>query len=204
MNSDQEVSFRQLVTSATPADLRALINPSAVELLLRLRPEVLTGDRLIRLVTGSGNVRDFLLDPNRRPHVFNLLSMSQARLLGARLDLASSGDAHAVLRNASESLSSNQLDSVLAFFGADENANSGKAVFAPPTRAAVASYSLFSHQRDAMRRVQERLYTGSRRVILHMPTGAGKTRTAMNIVAEHLRDPRMYCCCLACVQRRAS
>lgn len=32
------------------------------------------------------------------------------------------------------------------------------------------------------------LNTHPHRVLLHMPTGAGKTRTAMNVIAEYLRE----------------
>jgi DNA repair protein RadD len=46
---------------------------------------------------------------------------------------------------------------------------------------------LFQHQRRAAREVHEKIQGHIRRVVLHMPTGAGKTRTAMNVVVEHLR-----------------
>src|SRR5207245_2778448 len=49
------------------------------------------------------------------------------------------------------------------------------------------SYGLFPHQRLAASRVHQRLYTGERRVVLHLPTGVGKTRTGMNIICDHLR-----------------
>lgn len=49
-----------------------------------------------------------------------------------------------------------------------------------------ASYPLFRHQRRALRQVIE-ILTASGTVLLHMPTGAGKTRTAMNAVCEILR-----------------
>ncbi len=49
---------------------------------------------------------------------------------------------------------------------------------------------LFNHQRDAALRTTTRLQAFPHRVLLHMPTGAGKTRTAMHIVAEHLRQRR--------------
>lgn len=51
-----------------------------------------------------------------------------------------------------------------------------------------AGYSLFPHQRDAARKVFNLLKTPPRRAVLHMPTGAGKTRTAMNVICEHLRE----------------
>lgn len=49
-------------------------------------------------------------------------------------------------------------------------------------------YGLFPHQRRAASRVRERLATVPRKVILHMPTGAGKTRTAMHVIADHFRS----------------
>jgi DNA repair protein RadD len=54
-----------------------------------------------------------------------------------------------------------------------------------PDRAA-ANYPLFGHQRKALRRVADALGDHGT-VLLHMPTGAGKTRTAMNAVCETLR-----------------
>lgn len=48
-------------------------------------------------------------------------------------------------------------------------------------------YGMFPHQRLAAGRAQRMLYSGERRVVLHLPTGVGKTRTAMNIICDHLR-----------------
>lgn len=59
---------------------------------------------------------------------------------------------------------------------------------APTSQEAAAAYGLFPHQRVAARKVAAALLTSPRKVILHMPTGAGKTRTAMHLVARHLRE----------------
>ena len=47
---------------------------------------------------------------------------------------------------------------------------------------------LFPHQKRAASAVERHLYLGDGRVMLHLPTGVGKTRTAMSIVASHLRS----------------
>ncbi|NOD36651.1 MULTISPECIES: DEAD/DEAH box helicase [unclassified Ruegeria] len=49
-------------------------------------------------------------------------------------------------------------------------------------------YPLFPHQIDAVNRVQNALSGDGNRVILHMPTGAGKTRSAMNVIADLFRN----------------
>ena len=52
-------------------------------------------------------------------------------------------------------------------------------------------YGLFDHQRTAVGKLGPLLANDERRAILHLPTGVGKTRTAMHVVAEWLRihDP---------------
>jgi len=49
-------------------------------------------------------------------------------------------------------------------------------------------YPLFAHQIDALERAHIALEGELGRALLHMPTGAGKTRTAMNLVADYLRE----------------
>ncbi|UGQ39591.1 DEAD/DEAH box helicase [Rhodococcus aetherivorans] len=55
------------------------------------------------------------------------------------------------------------------------------------------AYQLFPHQRQAATEANAALSRGRRRVVLHMPTGSGKTRTAMSLIADYLRaeEPRM-------------
>jgi DNA repair protein RadD len=58
-----------------------------------------------------------------------------------------------------------------------------------PARVDVAPrFGLFSHQARALRKVERFLNSEPHRALLHMPTGSGKTRTAMNIVANYLRS----------------
>ena len=48
-------------------------------------------------------------------------------------------------------------------------------------------YGLYPYQKTISDEVNELLGKSSTRLMVHLPTGAGKTRTAMNIVAQHLR-----------------
>lgn len=183
----QEVSFQELVREAPDAELLRLVPDGARALLSSLRPEVLEGVALRQLVLSSASTRDYLLDPERRAVVLSFLGGTTARLLTARLGLAATSDAHAELAKASSHLNQDQVAELLGFFGASDTLTAGAGGPAA-TQQARARYPLFPHQRDALRRVQQGLYSGTRRVVLHMPTGAGKTRTAMNIIAEHLRN----------------
>ena len=48
-------------------------------------------------------------------------------------------------------------------------------------------YSLFSHQINVLNKVNDMLNNTNKRVLLHMPTGAGKTRTAINLICDFLK-----------------
>ena len=49
-------------------------------------------------------------------------------------------------------------------------------------------YGLYPYQQNISKQVLYDLQQQKKRVLIHLPTGAGKTRTAMNIAAEHLRQ----------------
>ena len=49
-------------------------------------------------------------------------------------------------------------------------------------------YSLYPYQQQISKDVFSSFSQGQTRVLIHLPTGAGKTRTAMNIASEHLRQ----------------
>jgi superfamily II DNA or RNA helicase len=50
------------------------------------------------------------------------------------------------------------------------------------------NFSLFAHQRSVVRRAYKRVGTGFGRTLIHMPTGSGKTRTAMHLVSRALNE----------------
>ena len=73
----------------------------------------------------------------------------------------------------------------LGFFGI--SANRTTQVHIDSAEISVRSrVGLFAHQRHAVERVWGAIGEGFGRVVLHMPTGAGKTRTAMHIVSRVL------------------
>ena len=54
------------------------------------------------------------------------------------------------------------------------------------------NYSLFEHQIDVLNQTKELLKRPIKKVLLHMPTGSGKTRTAINLVCEKLKNEKNY------------
>lgn len=176
----QGVSFRELVANAHDANLLPFLEESTHRLLHLLDPGLMAGAGLKALVLGARSAQDYLLDPQTRPHVLRLLSRGEAkelcRLLGLKTALPI------------DSLSAAKLPTLLCFFGVTSLDHEPHAHAAAAVTPLEPQYALFEHQRDALRRLIGRLYRPPRRAVLHMPTGAGKTRTAMHLVARHLLE----------------
>lgn len=73
------------------------------------------------------------------------------------------------------------------FFGL-QGEDTAEGVTALPTQAIQPSFSLFPHQRSVVRRAYARVGSGYGRTLIHMPTGSGKTRTAMHLVSRALNE----------------
>ena len=73
----------------------------------------------------------------------------------------------------------------LGFFGIDAR-NAAPFAGALERETVHSEFGLFPHQRKAADSVSNAIRGGYGRVVLHMPTGAGKTRTAMHVVSRFL------------------
>lgn len=57
-----------------------------------------------------------------------------------------------------------------------------------PCQLTAGQFGLFAHQRSVVRRTYSKIGSGYGRTLIHMPTGAGKTRTAMHYIARILNE----------------
>lgn len=96
-----------------------------------------------------------------------------------------------VLEDLANRPSKTELEKLLAWFGLERpNASATVASEAVEPDESIEriepSHGLYPYQRKALDRIKE-IYCRGSRAFLHMPTGSGKTRTAMALAAHHLR-----------------
>ena len=168
--------------------LSQLLGESTVSLLELLGLRHLQPHSLAELVLKQIGPEDLLLDKSSRDEITDALSPEDAARLARLLNLSPNADPWESIRSVPASPSSVAAEVIYAFFGCslpDEEEGPEK----PDTATIRPDYSLFSHQIRACRETLAFLDESRRpRVLLHMPTGAGKTRTAMNVIATLLRD----------------
>ena len=189
------VAFPTLLKEATDPLLRRLVGPATVDILEALDPRLAQGDRLKQIAVELLDPSEILRNADTRNRILALLSPNKVRELTARLGLIGEHQSEDMLRQATARASARSA--LFSFFGV-----AGDAVDEPETQADLlpvsAGYGLFPHQRAAAAKTSQLLCSEPRKAILHMPTGAGKTRTAMHIVVDHLKArPGTLVCWLA-------
>ncbi len=185
MLSPCDMTFEELLARAGDATLQQLTGQPALRLLRLLDPSMLQPARLRELITGINSPASILRDPTLRAALTDSLPKDQAAALAEHLGAGNGRDPYGSIRSTRMTRSSAAEHKLFAFFGVAED-DSGSLSPEPVIQIA-PRYALFDYQRRAMREVLQRLAEEPRRALLHMPTGAGKTRTAMNIIAQHLR-----------------
>lgn len=173
------LSVSRFLESLKASDLRRFISPNILHLLDAIFGGKLDGTDLQRVVISLVDFRMLLGDPEGRSLILSLLPEDKRSEFATRVG-----------RDPNPAQTSgwtrSELDRALDFFGLYEERIS--APERPPSVRVSPGFGLFDHQRDVVRRLWQHLETGERRALLHLPTGVGKTRTAMHIVAEVLRQ----------------
>ena len=186
------IALQTLLRNSKPAVLRELIGPSIMDVLQSLDPDLVSGNRLGELAVRLIEPSEALENLEVREHIIRILPLPKARELAEHLEIA---DGRTLYDDLCEKVAeSSSLPVLRSFFGVVQD-HRAPVNTAPDSTNIPAGYALFDHQRTVADRAIHALGDAPRKVILHMPTGAGKTRTAMHIVAGHLRQRKRTIVC---------
>src|SRR5262245_33062589 len=158
--------------------LAGLLGARSIRLLELLNERSVTATSLSDLVLSQFGPEHLLFDRNARSEILQALNQDDATRLARLLGFESPSDPFAVLATVDFRKGSLPFRVMLGFFGVVPSED--EEIELPDSSCVISpDYPLFDHQRHAGRGVYMHL-TESKppRVLLHMPTGAGKTRTA--------------------------
>ena len=179
--------FNNLLSRADDETLQILLGSAAVRLIRLLDPGLVTPTHLREVLVSLHTCDNLLLLKDIRSHLFELLRPKEAKILALILDAPEHRDVYQSLKEVKIRRNSDKERALFDFFELSVP-QTEVAIEVPSAEQIAPRYSLFAHQRRAAQQVKQYLDQAPRRVLLHMPTGAGKTRTAMNIIADHLRS----------------
>src|SRR3954453_9123708 len=176
------ISIRELLERAPETALRDFVGEATLGVLAIMNPELLTKDNLVVLALRSADPWRMLRDPEVRDRLIAMLPVAKATELAEKLALAVPGNRG--FDRLSDFLRKNGSDDrLLEFFGVvvPERAPGGEE---SAERTVEPAYPLFAHQLSVADRARDALRVHPHKALVHMPTGAGKTRTAMHLVCE--------------------
>ena len=182
----QQPSFTDLLSRADDETLQQIVGSPAVGLLSALDHRLATPSRLRRTCLQLNSPEALLRDLSVRSRLLLLLRPAHAMALASQLGLDTDDPYNAMLTTKIRKNSAIERR-LFGFFGVVPT-EEHSTIQAPTVGEGTARYGLFDHQRRAQLEVLSALAGPDSRVMLHMPTGAGKTRTAMHVVAAKLRQ----------------
>lgn len=180
------MNLKTILSRADEEILENLIGLKSFRLLHTLDERLTLPSRLREVVLNLRSTRNLLTETNSRRLLFDLLSEREAQRLASVLDADGSQNVYQSLKAARIYKNSTREELLFNFFNLDPPERQ-EVEQKPALKSYDPAYGLFSYQRTAARKIKRYLGQDSGRVVLHMPTGSGKTRTAMHVIAEHLR-----------------
>lgn len=178
MFSGPGLTVTRFFESIPDRDLRRFLDPGALSILDAIFGGRIAGDDLQRVARTLVDFDVMLGEVKGRRFVLSLLPEQKRTELedriGRSLQITDAGD-----------WTEGEVRRMRDFFGLVEERIVPPPM--PPTDTITPSYGLFDHQRDVVRKLMPLLTQDERRAVLHLPTGVGKTRTAMHVVVNSLR-----------------
>jgi superfamily II DNA or RNA helicase len=178
------MKLSDLISRSDVETLRELLGESTVKLINQLEQQKFSTTKLKQVLQDMYSETDLITKKNTRHILFDLLSLAEVKELLLSLNQSLDNDIYTQLK--AINITSNNKRVFYDFFEIIDNKK--EYVKSPNTEVVEAKYPLFNHQVEASIETIKLLHNKDKhRAILHMPTGSGKTRTAMHIVANYLR-----------------
>ena len=177
--------FQKIFSRADEGIIQGLLGKDSLRL-INLLFDKITPAQLRRFIIQLYTEEGMLTSRDIRAQLIDLLTPEESYFLARVLDVGPEGSLYERLKSLAIRSNTAKEQALLDFFEVPKTPQEKKEEHQSDALQTTI-YPLFKHQREAARRISSAL-AEKNRVILHMPTGSGKTRTAMHIIADHLKQ----------------
>lgn len=180
--------IQDILMRLNETDIYEVLGSSTHELIKALAVAPPQLKDLIDFVVNDTSAEEWLSTQSKRNRLIDLLRPNEVQNLANLLNLEKRQEIarlYELIKTKTFRKNSSDEKILFGFFGIDRDSED---INVTESKEQIKSeYSLFPHQLKTLSAVIEKFKT-NKRILLQMPTGAGKTRTAMNIIVEHLRS----------------
>jgi DNA repair protein RadD len=179
------MKFEDALTRLGDDGLQEILGSEVVKLMISLDPSLASVAGYLQIIGQIKSPVELLRDNKIRSQIFYGLRPEAARDLVSQLDIGEEGEPYSKLIHTNFPKNGESEKILFDFFEIDipipilrEELESEESVY--PLRVP------FVHQLEAIREIEALFKGGETRMVLHMPTGSGKTRTAMDVICKEL------------------
>ncbi|MHC5354700.1 DEAD/DEAH box helicase [Myroides sp. LJL115] len=161
---------------------QVLLGEDVVSILNKIDSKHLYSASIVRVLKNSFSNEELLRNKTSRDFIIDSLKESEVKALGEKFNIKS--NYYVGLKE----LKYNKENIEILFVSFDEAISEKEIVKWNLEDNIEPLYPLYPYQRNVLGKVKRILETSNNRVLLHMPTGSGKTRTAINYICNHLLE----------------
>jgi superfamily II DNA or RNA helicase len=162
--------------------LQKILGDEVINTLSHLGSEYLYSEGLFKILTNTFSFQELLINKTTRNQIIDVLREHEISKLVEDLGLTIKLDFWNNLK--STKFNESLTNKLLVFFELDtytsEEIQWVQEINARP------NYPLYPYQRKILKKVKKTLSTDKNRILLHMPTGSGKTRTTISYICRYL------------------
>lgn len=162
--------------------IQDILGREVIGTLNQMGPQYSYSTGLLKILTNNFSFAELLKNPISRNHIIDALRENEIKVLSENLNISFDHNIWGKIK--SIEYKGNSLLKLFNFFEIElinetENEWVSEYIIKP-------SYPLYPYQRNVLEKINSVLNTEKNRVLLHMPTGSGKTRTTISFVCRYL------------------
>lgn len=186
-------NVRNIISRADELTFQELLGQELIKLIQTLEPKYSKSSEMKHLIFQIYSERAFLDNMKLRGILLDLMKQNEIKIIADTLGFLNSKyqDEYEYLKKRKFTSGSEEELIFYNFFNIPlPKLSSTKHTYEDEDNCCFVkgNYQLFSHQRRAINQLKVKLNRFPYRVLLHMPTGSGKTRTSMNLICDYLRE----------------
>lgn len=188
------LSVKRIVSRADEFTVQKILSRQFIKLMQSLDHKYIKTSELKNLIFLTYEEHHFIENTLLRSILIDLLREDEAKLISETLGFLSSTVTCPYRYLKSKRVKRNSEEETILYYlfnlaPSQRDAESiSKSIHTVEETSINANYQLFRHQRAAIRKLKLQLQHYPNRVLLHMPTGSGKTRTSMSLICDYLRE----------------
>ncbi|WP_264529251.1 DEAD/DEAH box helicase [Flavobacterium sp. N502540] len=176
-----EIQLEKVISRLDIEAYQDILGKEVIGTLSLLGANYLYAEGLNKILSNTFSNEELLTNSTSRNFIIDALRKEEIEILQQNLNLNIKNDYWNRIK--SVDYKAENLAILLDFFG--EILSEDIVVQWIQEENILPSYPLYPYQREVLKKIKKVLSTEKNRVLLHMPTGSGKTRTSINYICNH-------------------